>query len=141
MTNSNFDSEYKKYNDDLTLWEKSLCLSFKEPDRGKIEEILCLTIEQIRQVETMILYEYSFTISQYLIFLQKKSNECEGYLKWSRNINNKLFGEDKSKAGRLSQKVELRLARIIYLSRRIEFYAQAIQNIARQRNIEKGKIR
>lgn len=139
MTTEIFDQEYNKYNAEIILWEQSLCLALREPERGKIEEILCLTIEQIRQVETMILYEYSFTISQYLIFLQKKSNECEGYLKWSRNINNKLFGEDKSKAGRLSQKVELRLARIIYLSRRIEFYAQAIQNIARQRNIEKGK--
>jgi len=139
MTTEIFDQEYKKYSDDLISWEHSLCLSFKEPERGKIEEILELTIEQIREVETMILCEDSFTLSQYLIFLQKKSNECEGYLKWSRNVNSKLFGDDKAKAGKLSQKVELRLARIIYLSKRIEFFCQAIQGIIRQRNIEKGK--
>jgi hypothetical protein len=138
MSNA-FDDEYKKYNDDLVLWQESLCLAIKEPVRGKIEEILELTIEQIRQSETMILCEYSFMLSQYLIFLQKKSNECEGYLKWSRNVNNKLFGDDKAKAGKLSQKVELRLSRIIYLSKRIEFFCQAIQGIIRQRNIEKGK--
>lgn len=136
MTTEIFDQEYKKYNDDLTLWEKSLCLSFKEPERGKIEEALGLTIEQIRQEATMTLCEYAFMLSQYLIFLQKKSNECDGYLKWSRNVNSKLFNEDKSKAGRLSQKVELRLTRVAYLSRRVEFYAQAIQSIARQRNVE-----
>lgn len=134
--NNIFDEEYKKYSDDLTLWEHSLCLSFKEPERGKIEEILELSIEQIRQSETMILCEYSFMLSQYLIFLQKKSNECEGYLKWTRNVLGKLFNEDKSRAGRLQQKVELRLSRIIYLSRRIEFYCQSIQTLIRQRNLE-----
>jgi hypothetical protein len=135
MSNA-FDEEYKKYNDDLVLWEQSLCLSFKEPDRGKIEKILELTIEQIREAETMLLCEYSFVLSQYLIFLQKKSNECECYLKWTKNVIGKLFNEDKSKAGRLSQKVELRLSRIIYLSRRVEFYCQTIQTIIRQRNLE-----
>lgn len=134
-----FDQEYKKYNSDIILWEQSLCLALREPERGKIEDILCLSIEQIREKETMILCEYSFMLSQYLIFLQKRSNECEGYLKWSKNINSKLFGEDKSKAGRLTQKVELRLSRIIYLSRRLEFYCQSIQVIIRQRNFDKGK--
>lgn len=134
-----FDNEYKKYNDDLVLWEQSLCLAIKEPERGKIEEILGLTIEQIRQEETMTLCEYSFMLSQYLIFLQRKSNECEGFNKWIRNVGGKLFNEDKSKAGRLSQKVELRLARIIYLSRRLEFYTQSIQGIVRQRNLEEKK--
>lgn len=139
MTTEIFDQEYKKYNSDIILWEQSLCLALREPERGKIEDILCLSIEQIRESETMTLCEYSFMLSQYLIFLQKKSNECESYLKWSKHVNSKLFGEDKSKAGRLSQKVELRLSRIIYLSRRIEYYSQCIQNITRQRNIEKGK--
>lgn len=136
MSNA-FDDEYKKYNDDLTLWENSLCLNIKETNRSEIETILNLSVEQIRQETTMTLYEYSFMVSQYLIFLQKKSNECEGYLKWSRNIINRLFNEDKAKCGRLVQKVELRLARIAYLSRRIEFYTQSIQNIARQRKEEK----
>jgi hypothetical protein len=136
MSNA-FDDEYKKYNDDLVLWQESLCLAIKEPVRGKIEEILELTIEQIRQSETMTLCEHSFTLSQYLIFLQKKSNECSGFLQWLKNIGNKLFNEDKSRAGKLSQKVELRLARIAYLSRRIDLYCQSIQNIVKQRNYER----
>jgi len=135
MTN-NFDEEYKKYSDDLTAWEKSLCLSFKESNRSEIEKILELSIEEIRLETTMRLCEYSFMLSQYLIFLQKKSNEAEGYLKWSKNVTNKLFNEDKAKCGRIQQKVDLRLSRIIYLSRRIEFYAQNMQNIIRQRNLE-----
>jgi len=84
----------------------------------------------------MVLCEYAFMLSQYLIFLQKKTNECDSFLKWVRNINAKLFGEDKSRASRLSQRVELRLSRISYLSRRIEFFCQAIQAISRQRNLE-----
>jgi len=137
MTTEIFDQEYKKYNTEITLWEQSLCLAIKEPVRGKVEEILELTIEQIRQSETMTLCEYSLTLSQYLIFLQKKSNECEGFLRWSKNINGKLFNEDKSRCGKLVQKVELRLSRIAYLSRRIEFFVQSIQMIARQRNVER----
>jgi len=137
--NNIFNSEYEKYNNDLLLWEKSLCLSFKEPDRGKIEEILDLTIEQIKEKSIMGLVEDAFVIAQYLIFLQKKSNECDGFLKWTKNVNNKLFGDDKAKAGKLAQKVELRQSRIAYLSRRIEFFCQAIQGIIRQRNIEEKK--
>jgi len=136
MISNNFDEEYKKYNDDLVAWEKSLCLSFKESNRSEIEKILELSIEEVRLETTMRLCEYSFMLSQYLIFLQKKSNECECYLKWTKNVIGKLFNEDKSKAGRLSQKVELRLSRIIYLSRRVEFYCQTIQTIIRQRNLE-----
>lgn len=136
MTNNVFDNEYQKYNDEFTLWEKSLCLSFREPDRGKIETILDLTIEEIRKEETMILVEYNFMISQYLIFLQKKSNEADAYLKWTKNNLSKFFGEDKNKAIRLSQKVEIRQSRMAYLGRRIEFLAQAIQGITRQRNLE-----
>ena len=137
--NNIFNSEYEKYNNDLLLWEKSLCLSFKEPDRGKIEEILDLTIEQIKEKSIMGLVEDAFVIAQYLIFLQKKSNECDGFLKWTKNVNNKLFGEDKAKAGKLAQKVELRQSRTAYLSKRIEFFCQAIQGIIRQRNIEEKK--
>lgn len=136
MTNNVFDNEYQKYNDEFTLWEKSLCLSFREPDRSKIETILDLTIEEIRKEETMILVEYNFMISQYLIFLQKKSNEADAYLKWTKNNLSKFFGEDKNKAIRLSQKVEIRQSRMAYLGRRIEFLAQAIQGITRQRNLE-----
>ncbi len=136
MMNNIFDNEYKKYRDEFSLWERSLYLSFKEPDRGKIEEILDLTIETIRKRETMILCEYSFILSQYLIFVQKKSNECDAFLKWIKNNINKFFGEDKNKAIRLSQKVEIRQARIAYLGRRIEGFGQAIQFIVRQRNTE-----
>lgn len=136
MTNNVFDNEYQKYNDEFTLWEKSLCLSFREPDRSEIETILDLTIEEIRKEETMILVEYNFMISQYLIFLQKKSNEADAYLKWTKNNLSKFFGEDKNKAIRLSQKVEIRQSRMAYLGRRIEFLAQAIQGITRQRNLE-----
>lgn len=134
--NDAFDIEYKKYNDDLLLWEESLCLTIKEPNRSEIEKIFELSVQQIREERTMHLAEYAFMLSQYLVFLQKKSNECDGFLKWARNINSRLFNEDKAKAGRLVQKVELRQSRIAYLSRRIEFYAQSMQNIVRQRNLE-----
>jgi hypothetical protein len=133
---NNFKAEYKKYNDELLQWEKSICIPNKEPDRNRVEEILSYTVEQIREQETMILAEHAFTISQYLIFLQKKSNECDTYLKWIKNNNSKFFGDDKAMAGRMANKVELRQSRIAYLSRRIEFYCQAIQNIIRQRNME-----
>lgn len=131
-----FDIEYKKYDDDLRLWEESLCLIIKEPNRSEIEKIFELSVQDMREEKTMTLAEYAFMLSQYLIFLQKKSNECDGFLKWVKNINSKLFNDDKAKAGRLVQKVELRLSRISYLSRRIELFCQAIQGIVRQRNLE-----
>jgi hypothetical protein len=131
-----FDTEYKKYNDDLQLWEESLCLIIREPNRSEIEKIFELSVQQMREEKTMILAEYAFMLSQYLMFLQKKSNECDGFLKWAKNITGRLFNEDKAKAGRLVQKVELRLSRIAYLSRRIELFCQAIQGIVRQRNLE-----
>jgi len=133
---NSFDAEYNKYNDDLIKWEKSICLSSKEPDRNKVEDILGYDISDIRKSDTMTLTEYVFIISQYLIFLQKKSNECDTFLKWIKNNISKFFGDDKARAARLANKVELRQSRIAYLSRRIEFYCQAIQGIVRQRNVE-----
>lgn len=136
---NNFDTEYNKYNEELILWEQSICLSIKEPNRGKIEEVLDLTIEDIKQLETMTLLENCFVISQYLVFLQKKGNECDTFIRWSQGINKKLVGDEKIKCLTILDKVELRKMRVAYLSRRIEFMCQAISNIVRQRNLENGK--
>jgi len=135
---SNFDAEYKSYEQQLSDWEKSIGLIVKEVNRERVEEILSLEIKDIKLKETMELVEDSFVISQYLMFLQKKSNECDSFLRWIKYSSSKFFGTDKSKSIVLSQKVELRQSKIAYMTRRIEFYCQAIMNIIRQRNLEKS---
>jgi len=134
---SNLDSEYKKYSEQLGEWEKSIGLNFKEVNREKVEELLSLEIKDVRLKETMELNEDVFVISQYLMFLQKKSNECDSYLKWLRYSSSRFFGEEKSRSIVLGQKAELRQSKIAYMTRRVEYYCQAIQGIIKQRNVER----
>lgn len=134
-----YNEEFQRYKEEMDRWDKSVCLTIKEPNRNKIEEIINIDIEKINEEETMVLLQYCAIISQYLVFLQKKSNECDAYLKWSDSINKKLVGDDKITCLSIHNKVDLRKSKISFMSRRVEFFCQCIQGIIRQRNLENGK--
>ena len=72
-------------------------------------------------------------LCQYAFFLQKKANECDGFLKWASSTMNKIKNDDIARLTNMIKEVEQRSTRIAYLARRIEMIAQSLTNINRAR--------
>lgn len=127
----------KQYEDQICKWESFLGIPKTEPQRTEIDFILNLRKDEIKNIDSIQLSEYSLMLCQYAFFLQKKSNECETFLKWANNIINKINGDSVYKLTNMIKEIEIRLSRVAYLARRIEMVAQALTNISRARYNER----
>lgn len=135
---SNLKSETEGYRNQLDQWIKSLGLPQHQPDHNEIETILGMTRELIREQSSVDLSEDAVMLAQYALFLQQKANECQTFLKWSGQVANRIFGDDRPELNRWVRKAELRLERIAYLARRIELVGQSISGLVRARYNERS---
>lgn len=133
-------SEAKVYRDQLDQWISVLGLPQHQPDNNEIETILGMTRELLREQSSVDLSEDAIMLAQYGLFLQQKSNECSTFLKWSSQVANRIFGDDRPELNRWVRKAELRFERISYLARRIELVGQSISGLVRARYNERGSL-
>lgn len=126
-------SEVEVYRDQLDQWIKSLGLPQHQPDHNEIETILGMTRELLREQSSVDLSEDAFLLSQYSLFLQQKSNECQAFIRWSGTAMQRLFGDDRPKLTKWVRQAELRSDRIAYLARKIELTSQSISGLVRAR--------
>ena len=130
---TNLDIETKKYKDQLDQWILTLGLPQHQPSNKEIEEIICLTRDGLREKSSVQLSEDTVILAQYALFMQQKANECQTFLKWSGQVMNRLFGDDRPRLTQWVRQAELRLERIQYLARRIELTGQSIISLVRAR--------
>lgn len=130
---SSLAEETSIYKTELDAWIKSLGLPQHQPSNKEIEIILSFTRELLREQSSVDLSEDAIILAQYALFLQQKTNECKTFIKWSKQIIGKLFGEDRPKLNQWVKQAELRIERIEYLARRIELIGQGINNLVRAR--------
>lgn len=130
---SNLTEETKVYKDQLDQWIKALGLPQFQPSNTEVETILGFTRGLLRKTSSVQLSEDAVILAQYALFLQQKTNECKTFIKWSGQVVNRLLGDDKSKLNHWVRLAELRIERIMYLTRRIEFIGQGISNLIRAR--------
>ena len=124
---SKLSDETFAYKIQLENWVKSLGLPQHQPQNMEIENILGFTRESMRERSSVELSEDAVILAQYALFLQQKSNECQTFLKWSNQVMNRLFGDDRPKLTNWVRQAELRIDRIVYLARRIELVGQSKQ--------------
>jgi len=136
---TNLDNSYNKYKNDLDQWTSFLCLTNREPNRSLVENILDLTLDDLKNKNPIEIAEYSFMLSQYSYFLQNKNNECECFLKWSRDNTKIFFNEDKIKITQWIKNIEMRLDRIKYLSKKIEVMCVSLSKLSRIKKYEPNK--
>lgn len=130
---SSLADETTAYKDQMNQWISSLGLPQYQPDHNEIEIILSMTRELLREQSSVDLSEDAIMLSQYGLFLQQKANECSTFLKWSGQVTNRLFGDDRTKLTKWVRQAELRLDRIAYLARKIELTGQSISGLVRAR--------
>ncbi len=125
--------QQKAYREKIEKWERFLGIPRTEPERTEIDFILNVRKEEIKNIDSVQLSEYSLMLYQYAFFLQQKSNECETFLKFSASISRVIEGDDIAKLASMTREIDMRLSRIMYLARRIEMVAQGLTNINRAR--------
>lgn len=135
---SNLADEIIIYKDQLNQWIEALGLPQHIPSNTEIETILGFTRKTLRERSSTQLSEDAIILVQYSLFLQHKVNECKTFLKWSNQVVNRLSGDDRLKLNKWIRQAELRLERIMYLTRRIEVIGQSINGLVRSRYNEGG---
>jgi hypothetical protein len=130
---SKLSDETTAYKNQLDKWITTLGLPQHQPANTEIETILEFTRETMRERSSVQLSEDTVLLAQYGLFLQQKANECQTFLKWSNQVVNHLFGDDRPKLNQWVRQAELRLERIQYLARRIELMGQSISGLVRAR--------
>jgi len=134
---SDLKQEIITYKSQLKQWMQTLGLPQYQPPNSEIEVIISLTLEKLRQRSSVQLAEDTIVLTKYSFFLQQKANECQTFLKWSKQIVGRLAGDDRPKLVQWTREAELRLERIQYLARRIELIGQSINNLIRARYNER----
>lgn len=130
---SDLTAEAAAYKDQLDQWCKTLGLPQHQSPNDEVEKILGFTRELLREQSSVDLSEDAIMLAQYSLFLQQKANECQTFLKWSGQVTNRIFGDDRPQLNSWVRKAELRLERIAYLARRIELVGQSISGLVRAR--------
>ncbi len=130
---SSLTDETATYKDQLDQWISALGLPQYQPSNTEIEIIIGFTRESLRERSSIQLSEDAIILAQYSFFLQQKTNECKTFIKWSSQVTNRLFGDDRPKLNQWIRQAELRIERIAYLTRRIEMVGQSIGSLVRAR--------
>ncbi len=130
---SSLKDETRIYKDELDQWCNTLGLSKYQPSNNELEKILEFTRETLRERSSTELCEDVVILAQFAMFLQQKMNESKTYIKWSGQVTSSLSGDDRPRLNRWVKLAELRIERIMYLTRRIEFMGQCISNLVRTR--------
>jgi len=135
---SNWQEEVADYRQQLDDWVKSLGLSIYQPQESIVEEILQINHNDLKRRSSVQLSEDGIVLAQYALFLQQKVNECQAFLIWTKQIGNRISGDNRHTMVSWTRKAELRNTRIAYLARRIEVLGQNITNLVRARYNEGG---
>ncbi len=130
---NDLENETKIYKNQLNKWIEALGLPQHQPDNNTVEVIIKLTRELLRERSSIQLAEDTVMLAQYSLFIQQKMNECKTFIKWSNQVINRLFGDDRPKLNGWVRQAELRIERIEYLARRIELIGQSISGLVRAR--------
>ena len=133
MTTGNLQQDFKAYQEKLNQWISFLGLPKVEPERSKVEEILELPFAILQTLSYIELAEFAVMLSQYALFLQKKSNESQAFLDWAKASTNRFMSEDKAKLIVWVRNINTRLTMVAYLARRVETMVNSLSNLSRMK--------
>ena len=104
-----------------------------QKERSKVEEILEIPFAILQTLSYIELAEYAVILSQYALFLQKKSNESQAFLDWAKASTNRFMSEDKAKLIVWVRNINTRFTMVSYLARRVETMVQSLSGLSRMR--------
>lgn len=129
MDKTLLDHKVEKFKNEMIQWMKAIGIPSIEPQRSIIEDILLLSYEELKELSSKELAEYSFMMAQYALFVQGKINQYNSFIDWSKRANVK--DDDKVRLLNWTNSVKDKLMMISYFTRRIETISQTLSNLSR----------
>lgn len=123
------DARWQQVNNNLSEYTTKLGLNIHKSD--KIEEILNLNNEQLRNLTADDCGIYSYLLMQYSIFLQKETNRHAAKQRWAQHNLNFLSGKLGQKYGTTYSKFEERQLMLIADNS----FAKALSDLIRESGI------
>lgn len=119
----------KNFEQEMSKLENFLGLVIHEPPRSEIEKVLQLQTDELRQLTSTELAEYSFMLSQYALFLQHKYNEYQTFLSWSDHVRHAADGDEVFKLKKWTQQIQLRATKLSFMSKKVEDLSRSLNNL------------
>lgn len=111
-------------------WEAEIGLREDRVDLDEVDKILNMSRGVLNDLSAREAGENAFVLAQYAFVLQRRENQCRAFLRWANNHKHRVgMGSRDSFIFEAIEKCELRLDRIQYLSRRIEFMAERLKDL------------
>jgi len=123
----------------LSTWEKNINLPIAEPDSDTINGVINIGRDRLAEMTGREAAEYAFIVSVLAMSIQHKYNQCKTLIGWCNANRNSFFGDDKSKLHSMKQNVELKMSRIEFMAKRLEFISQCLMSVQRSRFGEAAK--
>lgn len=117
------------FKQEMLKLENFLGLTVHEPPRSEVEKVLQLQTEEIRQLTSVELAEYSFMLSRYAFFLQHKHNEYQTFLQWCSHIRHTAQGDEVFELKQWTQTVELRSIKLAFMSKKVDDLSRSLNNL------------
>jgi hypothetical protein len=123
----------------LSTWEKNIGLPTAEPNLDAVNDVINISRDKLAEMTGREAAESAFIVSVLAMSIQYKYNQCKTLSRWCDANRNGFFGDDKSRLYNMKQNVELKMSRIEFMAKRLEFISQCLMSVQRSRFGESAK--
>lgn len=117
----------------LDRWEEELgfppCGDTCPVDTADVDLILAMDRRRLSELSGRQAAEYAFVLSQFGFYVQRRVNRCHAFIRWANYNRRSASGNDAARLDRLKQDAEIKITRIEYLTKRLEFMSQCLHRI------------
>lgn len=125
------------YQQEVQKWEQYLGIPEMSPP-SQVEDILSMSIDNIRKQNNVALAEFAVMLSQYSFFLQREENKCKAFLQWVQSIAPVINDtQQKCRLNKWKQNINMRQTNVSFISRKTDLISEAISNLARSRAFQR----
>ena|GEM_PF-2701932 len=130
---SNLNDRMKQSRAALERWEDELgfpsCGDTCPVDTTDIDLVLAMDRRRLSELSGRQAAEYAFVLAQFAFYVQRRVNRCHAFIRWANYNRRAMNGSDAARLERLKQDAEIKITRIEYLTKRLEFMSQCLHRI------------
>ena len=117
----------------LERWEEELgfpsCGDTCPVDTADVDMVLAMDRRRLSELSGRQAAEYAFVLAQFAFYVQRRANRCHAFIRWANYNRRAMSGNDAVRLERLKQDAEIKITRIEYLTKRLEFMSQCLHRI------------
>ncbi len=97
---------------------------------SKVENILSLSLEQLKGLDKGECAEYAFMLAQHALYIQKTINTTQTYKQWLQKHQRQFIEDhDKTKVAQLIDHLEIQYSQLEYIVQRVDYLSKCMSNL------------